>query len=373
MLRLLILIFFAAVIVEARNETVIHGWVDEPHGRGTWSILWACLSTIFICTWSTLHLDVPQEHDTGDLYGQKIFWMLVAVLAPESLLFKAIYDNRGARSLRRDLLLHGGEEWTLTHTQFVYSKGFYTHASRKEAPSTKLFDLVRSGSVTSPPISEDELSSRGKSNIITKIITMLQITWFGLQTLVRAIQHYQITPLEILTTAFILCSLFTYGLNWNKPQGVEYPILVHVRGATSVSKDAEVQASSESRIIEPDGGSGDNWAWNMFCLSACAFGAIHCLAWNSPFPTLAERLAWRICSLATTALPILIYAIQLLYPTLEIYMSMRMYNCLGTFLITCYSIGRVTIIVLSLMALRALPADAFQTVNWNNYIPHFSA
>ena len=373
MLRLLILIFFAAVIVEARNETVIHGWVDEPHGRGTWSILWACLSTIFICTWSSLHLDVPQEHDTGDLYGQKIFWMLVAVLAPEMLLANALDHNRGARSLRRDLLLHGGEEWTLTHTQFVYSKGFYTNASRKEAPSTKLLDLVRSGSVTGPPISENELSSRGKGDVVAKMIAMLQITWFGLQTLVRAIQHYQITPLEILTTTFILCSLFTYGLNWNKPQGVDYPILIHVRGATPVSKDAEVQASSESRLIKSGEGSKDKWAWNIFNLSACAFGAIHCLAWNSPFPTLAERLAWRICSVATIALPSLICVYDVLRLTQGIDMSKGMSNCLDAFIITCYSIGRITIIVLSLMALRALPADAFQTVNWNNYIPHFAA
>ena len=38
-----------------------------------------------------------------------------------------------------------------------------------------------------------------------------------------------------------------------------------------------------------------------------------------------------------------------------------------------YVIGRITIIVLAFMSLRALPADAFQTVDWNNYIPHFAA
>ncbi|MCJ1234031.1 hypothetical protein MMC14_001989 [Varicellaria rhodocarpa] len=375
MLHLLTVLFFAAVIVEARNEMIIHGWVDEPDGRGTWSILWTCLTTIFICTWSALHLNVPEEHSTWLLYDRKIVWMLLAVIAPEVLLHDAMYAYLGARSLRKDLLLHGGEEWTLTHTQFVYAQGFYTRASHKEAPSSKLLDLVRSGRVTGPPISEDELSSRGKSDVVVKMIAILQITWFGLQTLVRAIQHYQITPLEILTTAFIFCSLFIYRLYWNKTQGVDYPTLVHVRGATPVSKDAEVQASSASRIIESSKTNQDNWDWAeiFFFLSACAFGVIHCLAWTSSFPTPAERLAWRICSLAMTALPILMLMFVPLSRTPGIILSERTIDYVLRALFTYYAIGRITIIVLSLMALRALPANAFQTVDWNNYLPHFAA
>ena len=35
------------------------------------------------------------------------------------------------------------------------------------------------------------------------------------------------------------------------------------------------------------------------------FGGLHCLAWNFHFPTPGEVLGWRICSVATTVLPIL--------------------------------------------------------------------
>ena len=41
--------------------------------------------------------------------------------------------------------------------------------------------------------------------------------------------------------------------------------------------------------------------------------------------------------------------------------------------IPLYIVGRIAIIVLAFMSLRALPADAFQTVDWNNYFPHFAA
>jgi hypothetical protein len=35
------------------------------------------------------------------------------------------------------------------------------------------------------------------------------------------------------------------------------------------------------------------------------FGGLHCLAWNINFPTSGEALAWRICSVMTSAQPLL--------------------------------------------------------------------
>lgn len=46
-------------LAQARNETIVHGWQPEPSGRGTWSIVWSCLTTVLLCTWSALHLPVP--------------------------------------------------------------------------------------------------------------------------------------------------------------------------------------------------------------------------------------------------------------------------------------------------------------------------
>jgi len=40
-------------------------------------------------------------------------------------------------------------------------------------------------------------------------------------------------------------------------------------------------------------------------LGGTIFGGLHCLAWNFHFPTHGEALGWRICSVATTALPIM--------------------------------------------------------------------
>ena len=396
------LIFIAVwvVNVQARNETLTHGWMPEPQGRGTWSILWSCLATIFICTWSALHLDVPKHHGVWYLLFRKLGWMLIASTAPEVVLFNTADNFFEARDLSNYLVKQGNPKWTLTQTQFVFAGGFWIRTlrdERSECYPDQLRTFIENGDLDGPSISEEELRARGKSDWVVKLIAILQIIWFGVQTLVRAIQHYQITALEIMTVAFVFCSVFIYGFSLYQPQDVEYPVILEMRNAAlATDKTTSKQDSDKPNhagegakppVLSPRPGnmrSGlpskyvPGWAAQvvpgiLFGLFACAFGAIHCLAWNSPFPNSKERLAWRICSVTTTALPALVAL--LLPPALMIEGDRMEYLSTVSLALVAvlYIIGRATIIVLAFMTLRALPADAFQTVNWSIYLPHFAA
>jgi hypothetical protein len=70
------------------------GWVAEPpHGRGTVSLLYSCLFTIYICTWSAVHLNVPADDDASwEIKLRKVKWMVVAILAPEYAATNAFRD-----------------------------------------------------------------------------------------------------------------------------------------------------------------------------------------------------------------------------------------------------------------------------------------
>src|ERR1700712_277358 len=60
------------------------GWVSSPNGRGTIDILWSCLFTGFLCSWSMLCLNIPSSEDTtiGILYRR--FWLTcLCALGPE--------------------------------------------------------------------------------------------------------------------------------------------------------------------------------------------------------------------------------------------------------------------------------------------------
>lgn len=71
------------------------GWTAGPGARGTLTLIWSCVITIFACTWTVLHLNVP-----GRLEGwlmttlRKMKWMAINVLFPEFIFAKAVCDLR---------------------------------------------------------------------------------------------------------------------------------------------------------------------------------------------------------------------------------------------------------------------------------------
>ena len=364
-------------VVQAANETLHYGWQSEGDGRGTWSIIQSCLATIFICTWSGLHLKVPNYYNRGMLYLllRKCCWMLVAAIAPDLILFFAADNFFKARDLSKFLAENGARAWTLTHTQFAFAGGFWNR-NRTTTPTRcspkQLGKLIEDGLVK-PPISEEELASKGNSDSLVKLLAVLQSIWFVVQAIIRATQHWEITALEVMTCAFVFCSVFIYSFSWHLPQNVEIPVFVEPPTTQTRPKLSGVNwvSSFFSRGKKSRSGLKNQYtpAWAaetapaiLFGLSACGFGAIHCLAWNSQFPSAQEKLAWRVCAAASTALPAL-WGLG----------AMCGVSFLFVILITGpYVVARIAIIVLAFTSLRAVPPNAFNTIDWLKYLPHLS-
>jgi hypothetical protein len=78
-------------------------WVEEPKQRGTFGILSLCFSTLVICVWSTLHFNIPpRRHSATHRFLLQVFWMLIALLAPEFLLYIAITQRANAGILVKE-------------------------------------------------------------------------------------------------------------------------------------------------------------------------------------------------------------------------------------------------------------------------------
>lgn len=83
----------------ANNTTTSHelfvGWVTGPAQRGTLNLVWSCAVTVFACTWSVLHLNVPSQKDTTRTrLTRKVKWMIINLLFPEFIFSKAVFDLR---------------------------------------------------------------------------------------------------------------------------------------------------------------------------------------------------------------------------------------------------------------------------------------
>ncbi|KAK5443440.1 hypothetical protein LTS15_010585 [Exophiala xenobiotica] len=145
------------------------------------------------------------------------------------------------------------------------------------------------------------------------------------------------------------------------------------------------------------------------------YSAIFMAAWNFEFPSAMERLLWRISSSMTICLTIAMGLVEVLPTTLEKarnekppdveaekgiltrfdhacrgamrrFEAKRINNSplndpnqdvpLKSVLFTlpicaAYTVCRVYILIEDIIGLRALPASAFQTVNWTSFWPHF--
>jgi hypothetical protein len=116
-------------------EAVVN-YVSQPNTRGTLDILWSCLGTIILCTWSVQHPNVPElrtAHGNRSRYRDVIkqAWMMVfTLLAPEFLLLKAVSDLHSAGSISKKLgvLAKGdGVPWSMVHSFFSNMGGFVIH------------------------------------------------------------------------------------------------------------------------------------------------------------------------------------------------------------------------------------------------------
>ncbi|KAJ7923443.1 hypothetical protein B0H13DRAFT_2316392 [Mycena leptocephala] len=109
-------------------------------------------------------------------------------------------------------------------------------------------------------------------------------------------------------------------------------------------------------------------------LVGTVFGAIHCAAWNTDFPTAVEMWIWRACSLLIVAIPIIILLLSILVGFTDVDESQwigKVMLAIGFYVpIPIYVIARLVLILVPLIGLRFLPSGAFMDVNRSMYILH---
>lgn len=122
-----------------KTPTTNVNFVSSPDSRGTLDILWSSLFTIFACTWTIQHLNVPEQREgrdrgwKGDLKWMlkgvytSVKWMLLTMVAPEIVIGKACEDLVQAKEDLQKLLEFAEDDhvpWTLAHTYYANMGGF---------------------------------------------------------------------------------------------------------------------------------------------------------------------------------------------------------------------------------------------------------
>jgi len=78
-------------------------------------------------------------------------------------------------------------------------------------------------------ITEEEIINRSKGDALSKIILIMQSTWFILQCFGRRIQGLDLTLIELTTLGLASLNGVTFALWWDKPLGVQAIVRVYLK------------------------------------------------------------------------------------------------------------------------------------------------
>lgn len=265
-----------------------------------------------------------------------------------------------------------------------------------------------------PDISEDVIEEKSKGDFFVKATALIQVLWLIIQVIVRASRGLVISQLEFAVIAYAACFIITYGFWWSKPQDaqishifrLEQPVGNSVPISSDVLNRLEGKQprswfaivlrwvryvgvrglSIEKSVISkppPNDARYDEICSNFlpkkalltamddgFIIGGLVFGALHCAAWNSPFPTPVERLLWRIASVVSAGVLLLYYFLFLcrvhVFKSPPFKYFFLLAECMA---VLGYILARLYLLVEMFRTLGFLPPEAF-TATWSSQIPH---
>lgn len=391
-------------------------FVSGPPIRGVLGIIWTCLATVITCTYSVLHLNVPDPHESWHVHRLKeIGWTLITMVAPEIILAKTTMDffkaKRALNGLRKHREASRFRRWTLAHMMYGNMGGFVytTQVAPGWTPPTcqltadDIRHAVCQGRLPDdPPISKAHIMGKSKSDIFAKVVTIGQLLYFCTELVVRAARKLAVTQLEIAVAGFAVCSVITYFFALSKPKGVNeassimltesrYESLVHMLendGAVSPDKPrsmsrrmSEMLRSYQVHFTNNPFHEGEFTALLLVSGTSVVLGAIHLIAWNFTFPNPTERWLWNISALVSASVlplgvPIALVGVfvdRMLHGKDDFESEGPGYYVGGLIFSGCcvlYVGSRLVIIVEMIRCLFYLPPAAF-VATWTNNFPHF--
>ncbi|KAJ7090890.1 hypothetical protein B0H15DRAFT_948642 [Mycena belliarum] len=385
---------------------------DDIHNcRLLFDIVWGSLTTIFACTWVSVHPNVPPPHlSQALLLRRRLRMMFVAVIAPELMVGFAARQLCAARLFAGEFGVSIKHGFFISMGGFVSRNGHHPIATMKQLEATpEYLDDIRYLDVA-------DITDRSKGDALAKGVALAQGLWFTAQCIARVNQGLPVTELEVATLAFAVLNVFIWSIWWHKPLDVQRAIPIgpdDVLDAVLLPPQPWYRRLLRSIIIgaypdfHPASATAVPSFWSMehdrprasaFVLSVsnftegvvgAVFGSIHCAAWNAHFPTAAERWVWRACAAAVAAIPAAmvfvpasrflgVRLLKRVFPTLwKLHWAGWHSDSLDTLawviISICspiYVLGRLFLIVLPLATLRALQPGVFVDVDWSVYIPH---
>lgn len=296
------------------GQKTIHkqGWTPQPDGRGTLDILWTCVVTMSLCSWSILCLNMPGTKESKWVVLWRKFAMTgLGVLCPEIMTTTAVGQWVRARQCVQDFNENLEEElaklqesqqpagaekssigekeiWTMQMAYFADMGGFRLRTKNgDEFPldAKQIYYLTTKGYIKQPIYRPRLIDDKNKVDVLLRTIILCQISWFLISVIGRWVQRLFVTTAELTTVSFILCrfvtseitkafickadflqhSTVTAGFWWHKPADVVMAEIIKIDVDTdTILNKAGIgpEERDEWRMTPLDFVSRKEWWWS---------------------------------------------------------------------------------------------------------------
>lgn len=374
------------------------GWTINSGGRGTLDLLWSCIVTICLCTYTIQRLQiVPWSRSKTMMFRKKGFWMVFTLLCPEYLTWIAVDQWRRARKYK-ELCKLGYADWTMQHGFYVDMGGFKIKLegeSRRLEGYEKndeiwesnndlwitirlddLIVLLKADIIPLPNIQLHDLEERSKSDAFARFITTFQVLYFVVHTIGRVGSNLPISHLEISTLAFVCCAALVEGFWWHKPLDLRSSTVAILNPEKhtdflailpQLTFNTPEQDLAEKKDLKlwfdrlVDGDEMKRQAIHVLWIG-CIFNGIHIIAWNFTFASWPEKLLWRIASTGACVAVLMMYFAAWIRPK---NIGITLSGCSAGFYCAC----RLYLMTEVFVGLRSVPWELYVSPDWQNMLP----
>jgi hypothetical protein len=292
-------------------------YVSNPSGRGTTGLIISSIITLTLCVYTSIHLNIAAVNKIRIPYlsfrGKpirikrslvyKIYWVAIALFAPEFVLYAACDQWMNARKLRDKLkelsakgkksegenepflgaqATEGGEgcemqdlrndatqepegkkvgDWSnvsmisaffVVMGGFAYQKsdiGLHHDEDYPHAILTPLgfLHLATHGYLDPSILNDNSISDRSKADWLGKLLVCAQALWMVVNCIARKAAGLPNTLIELNVVVHVVFTVIVYAIWWKKPLNINEPILLSL-----VGKEDDVTAPVELDRLIPE-------------------------------------------------------------------------------------------------------------------------
>jgi hypothetical protein len=284
-------------------------------------------------------------------------------------------------AITTECLFNTDREYTLTTPQYINHDSVIP--AYNNVPGAPLRPGLRSNVVEGTEklpiidlialVREEDIVDKSEGDGLSKLVAMVQVTWFIAQCISRLVLRLSVTELYSLDARVDLPEPRNAS---EDPEGVPSDVMDLEDFAVSLWKSLVGVSETRSDKVGLLWAGRNTWqncrSVEFSFFMGSVFGAIHCAAWRNIFPTNAEKWLWQSSYIVIACVPILLLAI-----IASTHVSFIQQTFLGvasiwmfSILLVLYSICRLLLLVLPLIQLRSLPPDVSFNISWSSFIPH---